>query len=108
MLPWWLLIVLLARDLMLLCLLPVLRRFGVTSLPVNFIGKAGTFMLMFSFPALLLGSLDTGWSVAFQVIGWALAGWGGAGLYWVAGLLYVAQTVQIVRNPPVELTEAAA
>lgn len=101
-LPWWLLVVLLGRDVMLLCLLPFLRRFGVTSLPVNFVGKTATFLLMFSFPALLLGSLAASWSIGLQVIGWALAGWG-AGLYWVAGLIYVRQTVELYRRPPAEL-----
>jgi len=87
--PWWLVVVLAARDLMLLCLLPYLRRRGLLALPVTLVGKAATFCLLWGFPFLLLstspGSLGT-WTSA---LGWAFASWG-VGLYWWAGISYVA------------------
>ena len=36
--PWWLLVVLAARDLLLAAMVPLLKRRGYTSLPVHFIG----------------------------------------------------------------------
>ena len=49
---------LVARDLVLLCLVPTLRRQGYDPLPVHFLGKAATFNLLYAFPLLLLGDGD--------------------------------------------------
>lgn len=97
--PWWLVLVLVARDVMLLALVPVLKTRGYTSLPVHFLGKAATFCLLYAFPLVLLG-IDAG-TVAFvcRVVGWAFALWGAA-LYWWAGWLYMAQTYVLVRDHP--------
>jgi len=87
--PWWLVIVLAARDLMLLSLLPYLRRRGLLALPVTLVGKAATFCLLWGFPCLLLstdaGALGT-WTAA---LGWGFSAWG-VGLYWWAGISYLA------------------
>ncbi|MDO4783770.1 MAG: CDP-alcohol phosphatidyltransferase family protein [Propionibacteriaceae bacterium] len=97
--PWWLVVVLVGRDLMLACLVPVLRTRGYTSLPVHFAGKAATFCLLLAFPLLLLGSEGAlGWAGA-HALGWAVVGWG-SGLYWWAGLLYLRQTGQVLRQIP--------
>ena len=94
--PWWLVIVLVARDLVLVATVPVLARLGHTVLPVHFLGKAGTFCLLGAFPLLLLGEVSASSSSLSPLsstagaVGWALALWG-AGLYWWAGVLYVAQ-----------------
>ena len=53
--PWWLVIALLARDVVLAATLPILRRLGYGPLPVHFLGKAATFNLLYAFPLLLLG-----------------------------------------------------
>jgi cardiolipin synthase len=89
--PWWLVLVLVARDMLLLALLPRLRRQGRVALPVTYVGKAATFALLWGFPLLLLGTLPAVgvWVLAF---GWAFAAWGTA-LYWWAGLRYVHQAV---------------
>ncbi|AXE38913.1 CDP-alcohol phosphatidyltransferase family protein [Acidipropionibacterium virtanenii] len=97
--PAWLVVVLVARDLVLLAQVPVLRTRGFTSLPVHFVGKAATFCLLYSFPLVLLGQLGAGiWTVA-RVIGWAFAIWGTV-LYWWAGLLYARQTWHIRTTLP--------
>ena len=102
--PWWLLGVLALRELLLVALVPLLRRRGYTSLPVHFIGKAATFCLLYAFPLVLLGAGDPdGWRAAAKVTGWAFALWG-TGLYWWAGLLYLRQTVTLLREPA-EATE---
>ena len=98
--PWWLVIVILARDLVLAIVLVLLKRRGVTGLPVHFLGKAATFCLMFGFPILLLGTAATGTSFTFadlaRDLGWAFAIWGTA-LYWWAGVLYLEQAARVLR-----------
>lgn len=87
--PWWLVALLVAREVMLLTLLPRLRRQGRIALPVTYVGKAATFTLLWGFPLLLLGATPVvgPWVLA---IGWALALWG-TFLYWWAGIRYVQQ-----------------
>ena len=98
--PWWLVIVILARDLVLAIVLVLLKRRGVTGLPVHFLGKAATVCLMFGFPILLLGTAATGTSFTFadlaRDLGWAFAIWGTA-LYWWAGVLYLEQAARVLR-----------
>lgn len=94
--PWWLVLTLLGREVFIAALLPVLRRHGYGPLPVHFIGKAATFNLLYAFPLLLLAD---GTGVLAQVarpVGWAFVWWG-TGLYWVAGIMYAVQTRQLVR-----------
>jgi cardiolipin synthase len=95
--PWWLVIALLGRELMLLGLLAVLRRHGYLALPVHFVGKAATFCLLYAFPLLLLADGSGTVAEVARAIGWGFAWWG-TGLYWVAGVMYVVQTVGVVRS----------
>jgi cardiolipin synthase (CMP-forming) len=97
--PVLLTVVLLAREAVLLLGLAVLRRYGYGPPPVHYVGKAATFMLLVAFPVLLLAYTTAGTPVAAwaSAIGWALAWWGVA-LYWVAGVLYLAQVVGVVRD----------
>ena len=84
---------------MIACLVPLLKTRGFSSLPVHFLGKAATFSLLYAFPLVLLGSGEQGWLQLAWVLGWAFAIWGTA-LYWYAGGLYVAQTVNLLRTVP--------
>jgi cardiolipin synthase len=87
---------------MIACLVPLLKTRGFSSLPVHFLGKAATFSLLYAFPLVLLGSGEQGWLQLAWVLGWAFAIWGTA-LYWYAGGLYVAQTVNLLRTvPPID------
>ncbi|WP_342770194.1 CDP-alcohol phosphatidyltransferase family protein [[Pseudopropionibacterium] massiliense] len=95
--PWWLLAVLAARDLLLLCLLPSLRRSGRVALPVNLVGKAGTMLLLLAFPLMLVGSSASFGLVAAEWLGWILA-LSGTIAYWAAGVLYVRGTVELARE----------
>ena len=90
--PWWLVALVLGRDLMLLFLLPILRRQGKISLPVTYVGKAGTFALLWGFPLLLLSGVGGIFGQVIGAAGWAFALWG-TGLYWWAGLRYVQDTL---------------
>lgn len=96
LIPWWLVAVLVARDLTMIATLPVLARLGHSALPVHFLGKAGTFCLLFAFPLLLLGQVWTALAPVVGPLGWAFALWG-TGLYWWAGVLYVQQVLQLSR-----------
>jgi cardiolipin synthase len=98
-LPWTLVIVLIARDVMLTSLIPALRGRGFASLPVHFLGKIATFCLLYSFPVVLLGSRDFAGAVYFSVFGWAVALWG-AFFYWWAGVLYMYQGIRFVQRTP--------
>jgi len=99
--PWWLVGLLLARDLILAGVLALLKRRGITGLPVHFLGKAATFNLLWGFPFLLLGDSATGTGLtladAARVLGWAFAIWGTA-LYWWAALLYIEQARRILKG----------
>ena len=95
--PLWLVVVLLARDLVLAPTIPLLRRHGLGALPVHFLGKAATFNLLYAFPLLLLGDGSSGVAEVARVVGWAFTVWGTA-LYWWAGVLYLDQVRRIIRT----------
>jgi cardiolipin synthase (CMP-forming) len=97
--PWWLVVIVVGRDVAIALLIPVLKTRGYSSLPVHFLGKVATFSLLYAFPLVLLGSGEEGWLELAWVLGWAFAIWGTA-LYWYAGGLYVAQTVRLLRSTP--------
>jgi cardiolipin synthase (CMP-forming) len=95
--PWWLAVLLPARDLLLWGLVPFLRTRGYSALPVHFLGKAATANLLYSFPLLLLGEGTGPLALLAKVFGWAFAIWG-TGLYWWAGLLYAWQVRKLLAD----------
>jgi cardiolipin synthase len=97
--PWWIVVTLLARDVVLAATLPVLRGRGLTALPVTYIGKAATFALMSGFPLILLGQWDALWSRVVLACGWAFLIWGIAMYLWSA-VLYLIQVAMVVRQLP--------
>ena len=66
--PWWFVALLLLRDVMLLATGPTLRRLGLTTLPVHFLGKAATANLLYAFPLLLLGDSSGSWATVARVL----------------------------------------
>ncbi|MEU4678688.1 CDP-alcohol phosphatidyltransferase family protein [Micromonospora sp. NPDC023737] len=94
--PWQFTAALLARELLLLGSLGVLRRFGYGPPPVHYVGKTATFLLLAAFPTLLLASAVPGATDVAGALGWGLAWWGLV-LYWVAGAMYVIQASRLVR-----------
>jgi cardiolipin synthase (CMP-forming) len=95
--PWWVAVILPARDAFLWCLVPFLRTRGYSSLPVHFLGKAATANLLYAFPLLLLGDATGALATLAKVFGWAFAIWG-IGLYWWAGLLYAWQVRKLLAD----------
>ena len=98
--PWWLVFILLGRDVLLAATLPVLRSRGLTALPVTYLGKAATFALMSGFPWVLLGQWEATWSRVALACGWAFLLWGVA-LYLWSAVLYLIQVAMVVRRLPV-------
>ncbi|MFI2713429.1 CDP-alcohol phosphatidyltransferase family protein [Micromonospora sp. NPDC018662] len=94
--PWQFTAALLARELLLLASLGVLRRYGYGPPPVHYVGKTATFLLLAAFPILLLADAAPAAATAAGAIGWGLAWWGLV-LYWAAGAMYVVQARRLVR-----------
>jgi cardiolipin synthase len=101
-LPWCLVGLLVARDLVLTANVLVLRRHGLSSLPPHLVGKTATLVLLTSLPLLLLaetadelaaGSL----AAVVRPVAWALVLWGTALYYWAAAG-YLWQTWVLVRR----------
>lgn len=99
LIPWWVIVVLIARDALLAAMLPVLRARGLSALPVTYIGKAATFALMSAFPLILLGQWDAQWSRVVGACGWGFLIWG-IGMYLWSLVLYLIQLGMVVRRMP--------
>jgi len=97
--PWWIVVLLLGRDLVLATTLPLLRTRGLSALPVTYIGKAATFALMSGLPLVLLGQFDALWGRVVLAIGWGFLIWGLAMYLW-SGILYLVQVVMVMRAMP--------
>ena len=94
--PLWLVALLVGREVVLGILLLVLRRYGYPALQVHYLGKAATFILLYAFPLLLLAHGEGAVAAVAQPIAWAFTIWGTV-LYLLAGALYAAQVVRLVR-----------
>jgi cardiolipin synthase len=97
--PWWIVVVIFARDAMLAVAYVVLANFGYGPLPVHYLGKTATFALLYAFPLLFMAKI---WAAAAFVLlpfAWAFALWG-VGLYWWAGFVYLRQVREVVKNSP--------
>jgi len=97
--PLWLTLLLIGRDVLLAATLPLLKRRGYGPLPVHYLGKAATFNLLCGFPLILLGEWTNTLGDVAHAFGWAFAIWGTA-LYWWAGVLYLVQVRSLLRHEP--------
>lgn len=95
--PVWLVVVLISRELAMTIMLLVLRRRGQIGLPVHFVGKAATFNLLYAFPFLLLADRSDWLGDLARPIGWAFAWWGIV-LYWLAAILYAVQARAVLAR----------
>lgn len=101
--PWWLFAAIVARDLMLLVLGIVAANFGYGPLPVHHLGKLATLCLFYALPILMLGQAFPAVAAIADPLGWAFALWG-VFLYWWAGIVYLAETLRVIRIPRVATT----
>jgi cardiolipin synthase (CMP-forming) len=97
--PWWLVGLLAAREVLMAGVLWMLRRRGWGALQVSFVGKTATLCLLYAFPLLFLGSHVAAYAETARVAGWAMAIWGSA-LYWCAALLYIVQARRLMAADP--------
>jgi len=103
---WWIVIVIILRDVMLIVLAIVLANHGYGPLPVHHLGKAATFALFFGIPVIMLGLAFPAVQPVSEPIGWAITLWG-AFLYWWAGIIYAIETARVIRIPQVSGTAAS-
>ncbi|WP_307807522.1 CDP-alcohol phosphatidyltransferase family protein [Naasia sp. SYSU D00948] len=96
--PWWLVIAIVGRDVFLLVLGVVLANHGYGPLPVHHLGKVATFCLFYALPLLVLAQAVPATEFLAHPAGWAAAAWG-AFLYWWAGIVYAIETARVVRIP---------
>jgi cardiolipin synthase len=101
--PWWIVIVIVARDALIVVLGVVLANHGYGPLPVHQLGKAATFALFTGLPVIMLGLAFPAMQPVSEPFGWAVTLWG-AFLYWWAGVIYAIETARVVRvsrvSPP--------
>jgi cardiolipin synthase len=84
--PWWLVSILLARDIWMAIILGIKKRRTGQLFEVTYLGKAATFNLLYAFPFLLLSGRGAFGSL-MHVLGWGFAVWG-VGLYLFTALQY--------------------
>ncbi len=97
--PSWLFWVVLARELVLIPTMPMLAAKGYGPLPVHFLGKAGTFCLLYAFPLLLIAKVFDPVSWLILPVAWAFALWG-VGLYWWSAFLHYQQVFSVIKASP--------
>jgi cardiolipin synthase len=101
--PVWLPFVIISRDILLATTYPTLAKLGYGPLPVHYLGKAGTFALLYAFPLLLMADVWSSAKLVILPLAWAFAIWG-IGLYWWSGYIYVKQLRAVVNSDPSEST----
>jgi cardiolipin synthase len=97
--PVWLALVIIGRDLVLAIAYPILATHGYGPLPVHYLGKTGTFALLYAFPLLLMAYIWQPIAYILEPLAWAFALWG-VGLYWWGAVVYLRQLRSIVKNSP--------
>ena len=94
--PFWVIALLLARDLILAIITIALTAKSLPPLKVTYLGKAATFNLLYAFPFLLL-ALHPGWAgTAAYIFGWSFTWWG-IGLYLFTGASYLRTGIAAIR-----------
>lgn len=96
--PWWMLIVVGLREVWMIIQVLWLAQYDYGPLPVHFVGKAGTALLMISIVALIVA--DIGQGSVFHLLHLAALATGvwGVALYWLAGYIYTRQGIELLRK----------
>jgi cardiolipin synthase len=95
--PVWLALVIIGRDVVLAIAYPILATYGYGPLPVHYLGKTGTFALLYAFPLLLMAYIWHPIAFILEPLAWAFALWG-VGLYWWGAFVYLRQLREIVKK----------
>ena len=96
-LPWWLVLVVFARDIALLVVAGVLATHNVPIVPVSRVGKLATALLLAALPVLVCAAAVPVTAAALLPIGLVMSIIG-ATLYWAAGIGYALATRSIIRE----------
>jgi len=86
--PLWFGLATVVREALVSATVIALGLLGAERIDVLWVGKAGTFGLMFAYPAFLLAHGTAGWQHPIEVLAW-VGGIGGLTLAWIAALFYV-------------------
>jgi cardiolipin synthase len=95
--PLWFGIATIAREVLVSVMVVLLASLGAARIDVLWVGKAGTFGLMFAYPAFLLGDGNAGWQEPVKVIAW-VTGIVGLALAWYAAGSYIAPARNALRE----------
>ena len=87
--PLWFGLATIAREVLVSAAVLILAGLGASRIDVLWVGKAGTFALMFAYAAFLLGHGNAGWQEPVRIVAW-ITGIIGLTLAWVAAASYVA------------------
>jgi len=94
--PLWFGIATIAREVLVSVMVVLLAAFGAARIDVLWVGKAGTFGLMFAYPTFLLAYGDATWQEPFKVIAW-VTGLTGLALAWYAAASYIEPARRALR-----------
>ncbi len=101
--PWWLVLVLLTRDVVMFFVQLYVHRRGIEPLPVHYVGKAATACLLYGMPTLFLTTGDGLVANISTPIAWAFVIWGTC-IYWWSVVLYVEQASAVIQGRRLELS----
>lgn len=94
--PWWGLALVVLRDVIMAILIVILAQFDYGPLPVNFMGKTGTALLMVTIVLfMIVFAIATEPMLILYAAAIACAIWG-ITLYWFAGILYCIQAYKLL------------
>jgi cardiolipin synthase len=95
--PVWFGVATLAREALVSIMVLLLAALGAARINVLWVGKAGTFALMFSYPAFLLSYGTASWQGPIRVVAW-ICGLLGLALAWIAAAGYIAPARDALRT----------
>jgi cardiolipin synthase len=95
--PLWFGLATIAREVLVSAMVLLLASLGAARIDVLWVGKAGTFGLMFAYPTFLLGYGSAAWQEPIRVIGW-VTGLVGLALAWWAAGSYIAPARRALRE----------
>lgn len=94
--PWWALALVVLRDAIMAILIVILAQYDYGPLPVNFMGKTGTALLMVTIVLfMIVFAIATEPMLILYAAAIACAIWG-ITLYWFAGILYCIQAYKLL------------
>ncbi|MFZ0667663.1 MAG: CDP-alcohol phosphatidyltransferase family protein [Acidimicrobiales bacterium] len=95
--PLWFGLATIGREVLVSGAVLLLASLGAQRIDVLFVGKAGTFGLMFAYPAFLLGHGAAGWQDPVRIVAW-IFGIPGLALAWVAAAAYIPVARRALRS----------